>query len=80
MRTWAGVAPRPQLGEGEDRRLVELYDQGLPLAEIRRLTGRSDGALYNALRRRKRRPDRTWENREHRQRYPGAERPGTART
>jgi hypothetical protein len=29
----------PLLDEAEDRRLVELYDQGLPLAEIRRLTG-----------------------------------------
>lgn len=66
------MAPHPQLDEAEDRRLVvELYDDGLPLAKILRLTGRSAGALYNALRRRKRHPDPSWENREHRQHYPG---------
>jgi hypothetical protein len=67
------VAPHPQLHDAEDRRLVEVYDQGLPLAEILRLTGRSTGARYSALRRRKRRPDRTWENRERRQWYGAAE-------
>jgi len=30
------VAPHPHLDEAEDRRLVELYDDGLPLAEILR--------------------------------------------
>ena len=62
------MAPHPQLDEAEDRCLVDLYDQRLPLAEFIRLTGRSSGALYNTLRRRKR-PDRTWDNREHRQWY-----------
>lgn len=71
--TWAAVAPHPHLDEAEDRRLVELCDEGLPLAEILRLTGRSSGALSNALWRRKRRPDRMWENREHRQWYGGGE-------
>jgi hypothetical protein len=39
------------------------------VAEIAQQTGTSNGSVYNALRRQKRRPERTWENREHRQWY-----------
>jgi DNA invertase Pin-like site-specific DNA recombinase len=64
------MAPHPLITPEQDHDIVRLYDEGIQVAEIARLTGTSNESVYNALRRQGRRPDRNWETRRHRQWYP----------
>jgi hypothetical protein len=53
------VAPHPPVSPEIDALIVRPYDDCVQVAEIARITGTSNGSLYNARRRQKRRPDRT---------------------